>query len=175
MRRLETSVSFDREALPLLDRLYGAAVRFTRSPASAEDLVLETYLQAYAAFGSLQPGTNLRVWMYRILTACYLDAVRRAQGTPTPEEIGDRNDSTGFRPTEVEALDRLPAGDVKAVLEELPAGLRIAVYLADVEGFTYQEIADITGTALDTVISQLHRGRRRLRELLRDSTVKFTE
>jgi RNA polymerase sigma-70 factor (ECF subfamily) len=173
----EGEVCFERDALPLLDQLYGAARRLTRNRADAEDLVQETYLKAYAAFGSFQGGTNLRAWMYRILTNTYIDGCRRRdrrpEGNPT-EEITDlqliraaRHTATELRTAEVEALDRLPDNDVKAALERLPEGSRMAVYLADVEGFAYKEIAEIMRTPVSTVVSRLHRGRRRLRLLLR--------
>jgi RNA polymerase sigma-70 factor (ECF subfamily) len=152
----------------------------TRNRADAEDLVQETYLKAYAAFGSFQGGTNLRAWMYRILTNTYIDGCRRRdrrpEGNPT-EEITDlqliraaRHTATELRTAEVEALDRLPDNDVKAALERLPEGSRMAVYLADVEGFAYKEIAEIMHTPVSTVVSRLHRSRRRLRLLLRDIT-----
>jgi RNA polymerase sigma-70 factor (ECF subfamily) len=152
----------------------------TRNRADAEDLVQDTYLKAYAAFGSFQDGTNLRAWMYRILTNTYIDGCRRRdrrpEGHPT-EEITDwqlvraaRHTATELRTAEVEALDRLPDSDVKAALERLPEGSRMAVYLADVEGFAYKEIAEIMHTPVSTVVSRLHRGRRRLRLLLRDIT-----
>jgi RNA polymerase sigma-70 factor (ECF subfamily) len=167
--------SFELEAMPLADRLYGAALRMTRDRSDAEDLVRETYLKAYAGYESFQAGTNLKAWLYRILTNTYIHGYRKRQRQPM-EEITDRqlalaaeHTSRGLRSVDAEALDRLTDGEVKAALEKLPARLRLAVYLADVEGFAHQEIADIAGVPLGTVTSRLHRGRSQLRGLLRDT------
>ena len=170
---------FESQALQYMDQLYAAAMRMTKNPADAADLVQETFVKAYTAFGQFTQGTNLKAWLYRIQTNTFINNYRKNQRNPYQGTIDDLEDwqlggaesitqSTSTRSAEAEAIDHLPDSAVKDALQSIPEDFRLAVYFADVEGFSYQEIADIMKTPVGTVMSRLHRGRRMLRDLLAD-------
>lgn len=169
---------FEAEVIPLLDTLYAGALRMARNPDDASDLVQETVERAFKGFKSYTPGTNLRAWLFRIMTNAYINIYRKKQRQPlqsSADEVEDwqmhkaaSHTSTGLRSAEVEALDKLPDSDVTRALASIGEDYRLAVYYADVEGFAYKEIAEVMGTPVGTVMSRLHRGRKQLREILED-------
>ena len=169
---------FERDALVFLDQLYGAALRMTRNPTDAEDLVQDTYVKAFASFHQFTPGTNLKAWLYRILTNSFINTYRKKQRQPQlsgGDQIEDwqlaraeAHTSEGLRTAEMEALDRMPDSAVTEAMNALSPDFRLAVYLADAEGFSYKEIAGIMGTPIGTVMSRLNRGRNQLRVALAD-------
>lgn len=167
---------FERDVLPMLPSLYGAALRMTRNPADAEDLLQDTTLRAYRGFASFHEGTNLKAWLYRILTNSFINTYRKKQREPKtvdgPEDLDewflfDRLGAQSVaRSAEDDVLQNIPDADVKEALESIPENFRMAVLLADVEGFSYKEIAEITGVPIGTVMSRLHRGRKALEKAL---------
>jgi RNA polymerase sigma-70 factor, ECF subfamily len=174
----EHAARFERDTLPYFERMYPAALLLTRNPADAEDLVQETFTKAYVHFGQFQPGTNMRAWLYRILTNTFISSYRKRQNEPrvtAAEEIQDRQLAlVGGAPTatlnsaETEVLGRQPDPRIARALQALSQDLRTVVYLADVEGYAYREIASVMGMRIGTVASRLHRARGKLRELLSD-------
>jgi RNA polymerase sigma-70 factor (ECF subfamily) len=168
---------FEAEALPMLPGMYSAAYRLTRNGAEAEDLLQEAFLRAYRGFHQFKPGTNLKAWLYRILTNTFINSYRKKQREPqtiSDEEVEDwylysKLAEEGAEPSaESAVLESLPDEDVQEALSSLPEQFRIAVLLADVEGFSYKEIADITDVPIGTVMSRLHRGRKALEKRLWD-------
>ena len=168
---------FERDALAFVDPLYGAALRLTRNPADAEDLVQETYTKAFAAFHQFKPGTNLKAWLYRILTNTFINSYRKAQRQPSVsgDDVEDwqlaraaEHESTGLKSAEMSALEAMPDTAVSDALESLSPEFRAVVLLSDVEGFAYKEIAEIMGTPIGTVMSRLNRARAALRVKLAD-------
>ncbi|WP_436794780.1 sigma-70 family RNA polymerase sigma factor [Actinospongicola halichondriae] len=175
--------TFSEQAMPFMDSLYGAAMRMTRNKADAEDLVQETYLKAYRGFGGFTEGTNLKAWLYRILTNTYINIYRKKQRRPDETDLAEVEDlylyrrlggleaATAGRSAEEELLDLFAESEVKDAMESLPENFRIAVLLADVEGFAYKEIAEILDIPIGTVMSRLHRGRKALQKQLYEFAV----
>lgn len=169
---------FERDALQYVDQLYSAALRMARHPSDAEDLVQEAYAKAYGSFHQYKPGTNLKAWLYRILTNTYINLYRKRQREPKrsgTEQVEDwqlgqavEHDDPGLRSAESQALDHLPDSDVKQALQALPEDFRLAVYFVDIEGFPYKDAAEILDVPIGTVMSRLHRGRKQLRGMLSD-------
>ncbi|CAN5318540.1 sigma-70 family RNA polymerase sigma factor SigH [soil metagenome] len=173
----ELTSRFERDALPLLNGLYSAAYRLTRNAADAEDLVQETFLRAYRGFAQFKEGTNLKAWLYRILTNTFINSYRKKQREPqtiSDDEVEDwylysKMTGEGMEPSaETSVIESLPDEEVQEALSSLPEQFRIAVLLADVEGFSYKEIADITDVPIGKVMSRLHRGRKALEKRLWD-------
>ncbi len=169
---------FSELAMEYMPSLYTAALRMTRNPADAEDLVQETYLKAYRAFNGFTEGTNLKAWLYRILTNTYINAYRAKKRRPEESDIDDLENfylyrrlgglegAAAGRSAEDEVLDHFTETEVKEAIEALPEQFRMAVLLGDVEGFSYKEIAEILDVPIGTVMSRLHRGRRALQKRL---------
>jgi RNA polymerase sigma-70 factor (ECF subfamily) len=167
-------------AMPYMSALYSAALRMTRNPSDAEDLVQETYLRAYRGFGGFKEGTNLKAWLYKILTNTFINTYRAKKRRPEQVDLDDVEDFYLFRrlggleaveavrSPEAEVLESIPDQVVKSALEDLPEQFRMAVLLADIEGFSYKEIAEIMDVPIGTVMSRLHRGRKQLQKRLWD-------
>lgn len=173
----DRNARFERDAIVYMDKLYAAALRYTKNPEDARDLVQDTYLKAFNSFHQFEEGTNLRAWLYRVLTTTFINSYRKDQRRPqlASGELEDwqlakaqSHTSDLGKSAEAEALENLPDSDIKRALQEIPEEFRIAVYLADVEGFSYKEIANIVDVPAGTVMSRLHRGRKLLREKLAD-------
>jgi len=175
---LAEQADFEKDAMQYAPQLYSAALRMTRNPADAEDVVQETFLKAYRAYHTYQAGTNLKAWLYRILTNTYINRYRKQVRSPTEVDFGEVEDlylykrlgstesGSSSRSAEEEVLEQLVDADVKAAVEELPDHFRMPVLLADVEGFSYKEIAEILDVPIGTVMSRLHRGRKALEKTL---------
>lgn len=174
---------FAEQALPLVDQLFGAALGMTRNRADAEDLVQETFMKAYTKFHQYQQGTNIKAWLYRILTNTYITQYRKAQRSPQRsggEEVEDwqlaaaaSHDEKGLVSAEAEALDNIPSAELRSALEALSEDQRVVVLLSDVEGFAYKEIAEMLDIPIGTVMSRLHRGRKNLRENLSELAAEY--
>ena len=184
----ERRETFVRDAMPYVDQLFGAAMRYTRNRADAEDLVQEAMAKAYSSFHQFRPGTNLRAWLYRVLSTTYINSYRKKQRRPQEvsadgvrdnlEDAGDfslfdRLEGGASPSAEFEVMQQLPQQAVKDALDSLPEQFRTAVYLADVEGFSYAEIAEIMDTPIGTVMSRLHRGRNALQRALYDHAIRY--
>lgn len=179
------SDDFVDQAMVFADQLYAGAMRLAKNPADAADLVQETYLKAYQSFHQFEQGTNLKAWLFRILTNTYINLYRKRQKAGLQGGLDELEDwqlgeagsvtQTSQRSAEAEAIDRLPDAVIRDALNSLPEERRMVIYLADVEGFSYQQIAEIMDTPVGTVMSRLHRGRKELRELLSDYAPTHTE
>lgn len=170
---------FAEQAMQYMDQLYSTALRMTRNQADAEDLVQETYLKGYRGFAGFTQGTNLRAWLFRILTNTYINSYRKKQRRPLETDLDDVQDMYLYRrlggenadlakSAEDTLMEHLTEGEIRTAIEDLPEQYRLAVLLADVEGFAYKEIAEILDIPIGTVMSRLHRGRKKLQEQLMD-------
>ena len=174
----DLAARFNEEAMQYTSQLYSAALRYTKNPHDAQDLVQDTYAKAFTSFHQFEPGTNLKAWLFRILTNTFINQYRKNQRGPAvdpTEQIEDwqmaraeRHTSGGLKSAETEALENLPNDVIANALSSIPEDFRDVVYMADVDGFSYKEIAEIMNTPVGTVMSRLHRGRKLLRELLED-------
>ncbi|MGH8914575.1 MAG: sigma-70 family RNA polymerase sigma factor [Acidimicrobiia bacterium] len=175
---------FERDAMQYTRQLYSAAMRMTRNPSDAEDLVQETFLKAYRAYHTFEEGTNLKAWLYRILTNTYINKYRKDSRRPAEVDLGAVEDlylyrrlgseesAEAARTTEDRVLEGLVESDIKKAVEDLPENFRIPVLLADLEGFSYKEIAEILDIPIGTVMSRLHRGRKAMQKSLWEFAMK---
>ena len=176
--------NFEQDAMQYARQLYSAAMRMTRNPSDAEDLVQETFLKAYRAYHTFEEGTNLKAWLYRILTNTYINKYRKDSRRPSEVDLGSVEDlylyrnigseesAEAARTTEDRVLDGLVEADIKKAVEDLPENFRLPVLLADLEGFSYKEISDILDIPIGTVMSRLHRGRKAMQKSLWEYAVK---
>ena len=180
MRPTDRRAQFEQDVVPFMGQLYPAALRMTKNASDAEDLVQETITKAYAGFHQFRPGTNLRAWLHRILANTFINSYRKRRREPAAALGADFGDgwpdgadrlAGPARSAEAEALDRLSDSEILGALRDLPEDFRVAIYLADIEGYPYREIAEIMGTPVGTVMSRLHRGRRKIREQLMASGI----
>jgi RNA polymerase sigma-70 factor, ECF subfamily len=171
----QRTARFEKDALAFTSQLYSAALRYTKNPHDAQDLVQDTYAKAFTSFHQFEPGTNLKAWLYRILTTTFINNYRKDQRRPLISgseledwQIADASSHTSNlgKSAEDEVLENIADKDVKDALANMPEEFRMAVYLSDVEGFSYKEIAEIMEVPTGTVMSRLHRGRKLLRESL---------
>jgi RNA polymerase sigma-70 factor (ECF subfamily) len=170
--------AFEQQALPLMPQLYGAALRWTRNPSDAEDLVQESFAKAFVAWGQYQQGTNLKAWLYRIMTNTHINMYNKRAKDQAKGGLDDLEDwqigsaesvtALSTRSAELEAIDNLPSESIRKALQEIPEEFRMVVYYAVVDGLPYAEIAEIMDTPIGTVMSRLHRGKKLLRKLLVD-------
>lgn len=177
--------TFTEQTAPFMSQLYAAALRMTRNRADAEDLVQDTYLRAYRGFENFQDGTNLKAWLYRILTNSFINTYRAKKRRPTESDLDQTEDWAIYQRVggleavaanatpEAEVIDAMPDDVVKAALESIPENFRLAVILCDIEEFSYKEIAEILGVPIGTVMSRIHRGRKLLHQRLWDHAVEL--
>ena len=177
-KKSEKIASFEAQALPLMPQLYGAALRWTRNPSDAEDLVQETFAKAFVAWAKFEQGTNLKAWLFRIMTNTHINLYNKKAKDKAKTALDDLEDwqvgqgesvtARSSRSAEIEALENMPSSAIKNALDQIPEEFRMVVYYAVVEGLPYQEIADIMETPVGTVMSRLHRGKKLLKTLLHD-------
>ena len=175
---MANNAEFTTEAMQYAQSLYSTALRMTRNQSDAEDLVQETYLKAFRSFGSFETGTNLKAWLFRILTNTFINSYRAKQRRPQESDLGSVEDLFLYKrlpslaglseSAEEQLLDLFPAAEVREAIENLPETFLLPMLLNDVEGFSYKEVAKILDIPIGTVMSRLHRGRKTMQEALYD-------